>query len=310
MKKRIVILDHEGGGRLANQLWNFTSLYAYSLEKNYVLENYSFFRYTKFFNIATPKNSLIRFFFFDFLYKQHWYRMLGPYEKFTTLMQTINKSKILVDDRVNPFYLPPSKPINQKQEELIQWIDNNSSETVYTSGWLFRNPIGLQKYRKEIIEYFKPKNSILVKIDSLLSPLRLRYKHIIGVHIRQTDYKKWHNGKYFFEQSEIKQILNEYLIDSNKKIDETVFVICSDGEINQPIFSGLNIVLPEGNEAEDLFTLSKTDIIIGSNSTYGAWASYYGDIPFVVFERNGIDWEYYRDKQRYFENKKNTLTHY
>jgi len=310
MKKRIIILDHEGGGRLANQLWNFISIYAYSLEKNFVLENYSFFRYQKFFDIPSPRNPLIRFFFFGFLYKQHWYRMLGLYEKFIAFMHTFYKNKILKEDRVNQFYLSPSTPANPEQKELIQWIDDSHFKTIYTSGWLFRNPVGIQKYRKEITEYFKPKNSIIIKIDSLLSSLRLKYKHIIGVHIRQTDYKRWHNGKYFFEQAKVRQILDEYLKFSNKKIDETVFVICSDGEIDQSIFSGLNIALPKGNEAEDLFTLAKTDIIIGSNSTYGAWASYYGNIPFIIFERPAMNWDYYKDRREYFENKKSVAVFY
>jgi len=55
--------------------------------------------------------------------------------------------------------------------------------------------------------------------------------------------------------------------------------------------------------------LAATDIIIGSDSTFGAFASYYGNLPFIVFEKK-IDWNYYKDKKYFFENKKCTTVHF
>ena len=43
MLKKIIILSHPKGCRLANQLWNYASIYAYSLDINCKLKNYSFF---------------------------------------------------------------------------------------------------------------------------------------------------------------------------------------------------------------------------------------------------------------------------
>src|SRR3989344_3566625 len=272
-RKRIVILDHNRG-RLANQLWNFMGIYAYCLEKGHALENHSFFDYAGFFNIPSPRNLFVRFFFFSALAKKKWYRRWRPYDRYVAFMEKIFLKRVIFDDTANPFYLPPSQNHNQ------------------------------------IKEYFQPKELIIAKINSFLSPLRKRFKHIVGVHIRQTDYQKFAGGQYFFTQEEVRNMLDGYLRFSQRNTFDVVFIICSDGVVEQSAFDGLNIALPAGNMVEDLFTLARTDVIIGSNSTYGAFASYYGNIPFVVFERGNIEWEYYRDKKGYFENKKNALVHY
>jgi len=225
-------------------------------------------------------------------------------------MEKMFKKQVIFADTAYPFYLPPSENHNQEQIRKIDFIENGPYKTLYTHGWLFRNPVGIEKYRRQIKEYFGPKKSLAAKIDSFLSPLRKQFRHVVGVHIRQADYQKFADGQYFFTQKEVRNILDGYLRFSQKNASDTMFVICSDGAIERPVFDGLNIALPEGNGVEDLFTLAKTDVIIGSNSTYGAFASYYGNIPFIVFERDNIEWEYYCNKKKYFENKKNTLVHY
>jgi len=72
----------------------------------------------------------------------------------------------------------------------------------------------------------------------------------------------------------------------------------------------LNVVKSYFGPVEDLFLLAATDIIIGADSTFGAFASYYGNIPLIVFQRPRIDWDYYKDKQYYFENKYNQFVAY
>ncbi|MES2213787.1 MAG: alpha-1,2-fucosyltransferase [Patescibacteria group bacterium] len=297
MKKRIIILDHNGG-RLANQLWNFMSLYAYSLEKGYTLENYSFWRYAADFNIPFPRNYFIQFILFGELIKHKWYRMIGAPDKFVRAMKYLYSEQVISDDGIHPIYLPPSNKTDP--------LSSQDEKTIYTIGWLFRNPVGIAKYRKEILAYFRPKDRITKKIEERIAGLRRNTDHLVGVHIRQGDYKTWAGGQYYFEQGAVRNILDEYLKFLGKS---ATFVLCSDENIDVDAFKGLNIQVSNGSPVEDLFLLSKTDAIIGSNSTFGAFASYYGNIPYIVFNEN-IDWEYYRDKREYFENKYSTLVHY
>jgi len=95
-----------------------------------------------------------------------------------------------------------------------------------------------------------------------------------------------------------------------KNKEKTCFVITSDGPINADEFPGLNVTVSKNNAVTDLFLLASTDVIIGSNSTFGAFASYYGNIPFIVMQKEKIDWEYYKNKDKFFENKYCTVAHY
>ncbi len=302
-----IILKHPKGARLANQLWNFVSVYAYCLKMNYECKNYSFFEDKK---QVGRKNSIDSYYnYFDFpkykyikfLFKINFIlnklsNKFRLYYRYVEFIEKYRSDKILSDNE-SVFYLSADKKIDK----------------IYLDGWLFRNPEGLEKYRKEIVEYFKPKKNILKYIDGLISPIKKEYTNIVGVHIRQSDYKEaFEQGKYYFNEKEVRKILDDYLQFSGKSKNDIMFLICSDEKINKMYFEGLNYTICNGNVVEDLFTLASCDTIIGSNSTFGAWASYYGNIPLIVFERDQIDWNYYKNKDlsKYFENKKCTLNYY
>ena len=59
--KKIVILKH-GGGELANQLWNYVSIYAYSLECGAKITNASFFEYHYYFKFINKEGITTKFF--------------------------------------------------------------------------------------------------------------------------------------------------------------------------------------------------------------------------------------------------------
>ncbi len=309
--KKIVIL-RATGSELSNQLWNYASIYAYALEKNFNLENHSFFEYGNYFTMPAP-NFFLKFFFFlpftnytkrKYAFKRRLWRKL--YEYYVKIVTIGRKESIIIsDNRENkPFYLSPTDE-NAKLLEIEYQAD-----TAYFDGWLFRNPVGLQKYREEILEYFKPRKDIEGGVRTQIQKLREEFKHVVGVHIRQGDYITWRNGAYFIPQTRVREILDEYLKTNGANSAETCFVITSDGPIDTSLFVGINIFVSNGNAVYDLFLLSLADIIIGSNSTFGAFASYYGNIPHIVMTKETIDWNYYADKKSYFENKYCTMVHY
>lgn len=315
--KKIIILDHPSGCRLANQLWNYISVYAYCLEKGYKCKNYSFFEnkkqpnqpnsiktYYNFFNI--PHSNLIKFMLWVHVNISKINKRPRLYYRYVKIIKKNNNKQTIYSQEGEPFYLPPTNNQNNEQLKQIHDIENNKHKIKYLDGWLFRNPVGIKKYHKQIVEYFKPNKHISKYINNLIKPIKERHKQIVGVHIRQSDYKKlFDNGKRYFNELEVRKILNEYIEFANIDKEKIIFLICSDEKINKSYFKGLNFISCEGNEAEDLFTLSACDVIIGAKSTFGPWASYYGNIPFIVFERK-MDWNYYKNKNlnKYFENNK------
>jgi len=305
MNKKIILLESGAGNRLANQLWNFASIYAFCLEKKYKCRNHSFFEekklpnnvyslhdYSKYF-----KNSfhckLIKVLIFFHLNK-YLYKNLKPYCLYVKIIKKIFPKKIIkIDYEINhekPIYLPPDTALDSEQEKIIKKIENSNCKKFYFSGWLFRSSIGLKKYHREIIQYLQPNKEIAEKINNYIKPLRKKFKKIIGIHIRQSDYRSYVSGKYYFSPQEVRTILDNYINHTRQNTKDLLFILCSDEKLDIKLFSGLNIKMGPGDMTEDLFTLSRTDLIIGSNSTFGAFAAYYGNIPIIVFKRGKIDW--------------------
>ena len=134
-----------------------------------------------------------------------------------------------------------------------------------------------------------------------------RYKKVIGVHIRQ---KAQGDGKlkdiegrksYIFpeDMNLVTEALQEYLSRFNEPSSACCFVVCSNKTIDTSPFRGLNIIISQGNCVEDLYLLSKTDLIFGCRSTFSTFASYLGNRPLIFFNKNGVNWEEMKERFLY-----------
>ncbi len=322
-EKTTVSIIQASGGELANQLWNYISVYAYAKDRGFILKNPSFYEYGHFF--ALPKE---HWFFSTFFFgamagntKRKWSFKKRLWRKAYSIISrriiALHKEQSLhVEDSHTPFYLPPSIP-NQpsseryaKQYEILRALEAKRPKTLYLSGWLYRNPIGIEKYREDIVSYFKPKASLQASVDAFMQPLRHTYRHVIGVHIRQGDYATWQNGAYFLPQERVATALREYMKEHQLQSAETCFVFASDGPIRKELFADMNIQITGKTMVEDLFILAATDCVLGSNSTFGDFAAYYGNVPHIIIEKGPIDWTYYAEKNTFFPNKYCSWVHY
>jgi len=313
MKKNKVIILQHGGGELANQLWNYISIYAYSLERDFICDNPSFFEYGKYFEHRNTSSVFINILFFIPFLKHEkrrnslftkTFRFL--YRIFVFILKVLHKKRVIstkVGTKEFVVYLPPTQ--ENKQINQLERTGN-----IYLDGWMFRNPVGIKKYHKEIVSFFKPKTLIESRSKEIISKLRSNFKNVIGVHIRQGDYRTFKRGKYFVDQGRIREILDEFISVYKINKDQTVFFIASDGHIENNYFNGLSTYVSGENAAVDMFSLASTDVIIGSDSTFGDFAAYYGNIPHIVCSRDTIDWKYYIDKDGFFENKYSTMVSY
>jgi hypothetical protein len=284
--KKIIILKNNSG-RLANQIWNYANVICYCLEKNYQCENPAFFKYHQYFYFEVTRRYFFRF-LINLLSRLSNRLAKLIYYLFVQVVCFFNSKKVVKS--ASGFLLSPSANSNREQREVLDNIDQSKIKVFYFCGWLFDNPAGLSKYRRTILEYFKPKEHYWNEVQKFIKELRGKNKKVIGVHIRQNDYKNWNSGKFYFSNQEVRRIVDDYIKKNNINILNTVFVICSDGPIEDFCFNGINFIHGPGSEILDLYVLSQTDTIIGSNSTYGSWAAYYGNIPLYYFSKDKIDW--------------------
>lgn len=313
--KKLVIVSHDGG-ELANQLWNHVSVLAYALEKGYRLVNHSFFEHARSFARMSEGSLVCKIFSLPYG-RSRLRKTSGFIRVWRSLYKVLisrpsvflnKRSAIYSNDEGEVYYLPPTVPASERLLKLE--TENADARFFSVSGGVFRNPIGIQTHRKEIVDLMRPAECIARNVDSIMSPLREKYAHVIGVHIRQTDYKTFKGGKYYVSPDRAAEIMREYLGVNNVKAAETCFVIASDEAIDTSVFKGMNVILAKGDVVTDLFTLVSCDALIGSDSTLGHFAAYYGDIPHIIMKNETMDWEYYQGKDRYFANKYLTVMRY
>ena len=58
--------------------------------------------------------------------------------------------------------------------------------------------------------------------------------------------------------------------------------------------------LTQDASVTDLFLLSRTDAIVGSDSSFGAFAAWYGNISHIIAKSGPMDWSYYAGKKGFF----------
>jgi len=313
MKKNTAIILQHSGGELANQLWNYISIFAYAKERDLECYNPSFFEYAHYFKHVKSGSLFINSFFY-LPFKNHDKRRGSKFTQFFRLtykiyvliIKTIYKRRLVSTKhgtRESVNHLPPTQ-----ESKIINQLERTGD--IYFDGWLFRNPKGIRKFHDDILKEFAPQKNISDRVQNIINPLRKEFQFVVGVHIRQGDYRTFKRGKYFVDQGRVREVLDEFLSVYKISSSKTVFFIASDGPIDNVFFKGLNTYVSGENAPVDMFTLSSTDVIIGSDSTFGDFASYYGNIPHIVCTREEIDWKYYLDKSEFFENKYSTMVHY
>jgi hypothetical protein len=155
-----------------------------------------------------------------------------------------------------------------------------SGKMILPMGWKFSDYAALRKHREEITRYFTPVVSVRNTVEVLISKARAMGDLLVGVHIRQEDYRSWKNGIHFYETERYVQWMREVV--ASHPDTKVVFVVCASDVLDEALFRGISYLKGPGFPAGDLHALSLCDKIIGPPSTFSAWASYHGGVPLCV----------------------------
>jgi len=155
-----------------------------------------------------------------------------------------------------------------------------SGKMILPMGWKFSDHAAMKVYREEIIRYFTPVESVKQPAERIILRAREMGDLLVGVHIRQDDYRQWKNGIHFYETERYVQWMQEFA--ENHPGKRVVFIVCGSNPIDETLFSRLTLVKGPGLPAGDLHALSLCDKIIGPPSTFSGWASYHGGVPICV----------------------------
>jgi hypothetical protein len=157
---------------------------------------------------------------------------------------------------------------------------------VFLMGWRVRNYPLVAKHQHEIRRFFQPTAAVRDRIDSYLQAVRYPERPLVGVHIRQRDYRWFQGGKHYLEATEYANYMRrvERILDKRPR-----FVICSDEPQAMASFDGLDVRFGPGHLIEDLYVLAGCDFVLGVPSTFSRWAAFYGQTRLYIIDGVSAD---------------------
>lgn len=173
----------------------------------------------------------------------------------------------------------PDLVYDLNSEEFVGLV--GSGKNVFVKGWGFRDGLESAPFRDEIVAYFKPVDCYRIPAEDSVKLARSMAPLVVGVHIRQGDYRHWEGGRHFFETSVYVSLMRGY---DRLKLGNVAFVVSADEKLRPDDFKGLKVVFAPGNPVSDMHALSLCDKIFGPLSTFSGWASFYGKVPHLFID--------------------------
>lgn len=285
------------GGRLGNQLLRFLHLIAWSKQNNNICRilNINFWQYANLFSVW-KHNPLCQYPVDAFPFQ-----LLNSFPKLF-LSNSISHGRIRqlhhfahrVADRFPGIQSISSERIVDGRDEVIQVINlddphltgrlSNHPITLL-GGWRMEAWNALSVHQEFVRSLFHFREDHLATALKVLAPIRQRKTMIIGVLLRQDDYRSWRGGKYYFDTPTYAKFLTDSLsVFSDKSVE---FLVVSDEKQDKASFQGLDVTLGSGYAVgnghfmENLVELSLCDLIISPPSTFAGLAAFLGDVPLL-----------------------------
>ena len=151
------------------------------------------------------------------------------------------------------------------------------------SGWKIASWRLFEQYQAELRGYFLPAPEFARPAQEFMTLLRARYDVLVGVLVRQSDYRVWDGGRFFFTSAPyagwIRQLLD---LHGGRRVG----VVVASVDWQDPAdFGGLPVHLASGNPRsaghwfENWVELSLCDFIVSAPSTFSATAAFVGGVP-------------------------------
>jgi hypothetical protein len=167
------------------------------------------------------------------------------------------------------------------------------ARVIFMRGWSYRNYAELATHAPAVRQHLRPRADILDRCQTFAAKFRHGIDVLIGVHIRQGDYRTAWGGGLFFETQQYVAWMR--LLQSQFPNQRVGFFIASN-EVQRPeSFDGLNChqlpaeAIPSRQEAlgYDMTLLSLCDYILAPPSTFSGWASFINQVPIHFIRTSG-----------------------
>ena len=282
MQKTIIISKKTG--RLGNRLQLYAHWIAFALEKEVRLLNPAFAEYSLFF-LGTADQRLGKF-----------PKEQGANSSSEAFREWIYWSNRAAYKLAKPLAISKNSGIRVAKAQSSKFIQTDSLlndflqeswNILFAQGLHFYSPgEWFVRHGDKIRSFLEPLNVYQEKATQLVTKIKSQTDVLVGVHMRQTDYKEFVGGRFFYS-------LEQYLMKMLEIRDlyhprRCSFLICSDAQWEGNLKPGLAYFSGPGTLVGDLMALSKCDLILGPPSTFSGWAAWYGKVPIHFLENPTI----------------------
>jgi len=278
-------------GRLANRLVLFAHFIAFAEEKGHRVFNFTFNSYANLFE-TTQRDVFCRY---PALVQKSWvdsvpglahairssrifYHAIRFASEWQTRLPILGQGTVILREREKTENTPLHHP------KVLDQI--RDAHVVLVDGWRFCASEWVQRHAPKIRSYFRPVAACRESSRQAVDCLRQRSDVVIGVHIRQGDYRRWRGGKFFFTISQYARWMRELVEQFPGR--QVSFLVCSDESRHANEFPRLNVEFGPGAPVTDLYALAQCDYILGPPSTFSHWASFYGNKPLFHVTDNHV----------------------
>lgn len=164
----------------------------------------------------------------------------------------------------------PSSDVDLALPQIRQRIE--SARVTLVLGWRIRNYPLVAKHQSIIRQYFQPVASIRNRVTELLADVRATSRPLVGIHIRQGDFRAYQGGRHFHETSTYVRFMTRL----RELLPNPAFLVCSSESQPVELFADLDVRWGPGRAVDDLHALSQCDFIVGVPSTFCRWAAFHG----------------------------------
>lgn len=154
-----------------------------------------------------------------------------------------------------------------------------SRYTFVSRGWTFHYPrIHLQNFLGELNQFFALLNPYRANVQEVIQRARLHCDILVGIHIRQTDFKTHAGGKYYFDSTDYADVMRQCC--SLLAPARVAFLVVSDESHDSSDFPGLDCFFSSGVDVEDMYSLGGCDYLVGSHaSSFSLWPAFLNQVP-------------------------------
>lgn len=167
-----------------------------------------------------------------------------------------------------------------------RFLESVRPYTVSTcAGWKIASWRLVEACEPELRDLFRPAAPWLERGRQFIETVRRRHGFAIGMLIRQTDYRKWWDGRFYYSTKDYARWIGQLL--ELRLHSNPAFIIACDERQDPEALAGLPYYFAPGavNEGghwyESFVALSLCDLIVSAPSTFSAAAAFVGNVPLL-----------------------------